>query len=346
MLHGALKAVTGGAALTRERCRAVFEHAVHDDTDPVALGGLLAALAARGETAEELAGAADALRGCMLPFEHDHPDAIDTAGTGGDGLATFNLSTAAAIVAAAAGARVIKHGNRKVSSACGSADLLECAGVPLELSPASARAVLDEVGITFLYAPAYHPALRAAAAVRRSLGVRTMLNLLGPLLNPGRVTRQVLGVGDGSSTALLAAALEELQPDRALVVHGAGGADELTLAGPNTVYGVGALAGRASGFDAADVKLNTAPVSSLAGGDATRNLQLLLDVLEGEPGPVADAVVLNAAAALVVAGVADDGADGVARAREAVRRGDADRTLRRWVVLARHLESIERRLGR
>jgi len=336
MLREALTDVLSGETLARGRARDVFALAIAPDTDPVLLGGFLAALAARGETAAEIAGAVDALRADMRPFEHDHDGAIDTAGTGGDATGTFNISTAAALVAAAAGATVIKHGNRKISSSCGSADLLAAAGVPLDLSPDAARAVLDEVGITFLMAPLYHPALKQAAPVRASLGVRTVLNFLGPLLNPGRVRRQVVGVGVADKAPILADVLRELEHERAYVVHGHGGADELTLSGPNATFAVGDV--EPHDFDADGLGLRRAPVDELAGGDAAANLWLLHDVVEGRAGPLADVVVLNAAAALTVAGIATDAADGVGRAREALARGDAARTLRAWTTTARRLQ--------
>ena len=332
-LADALRAVTGGATLDRDGARAVFAGALAEDTDPVLFGGFLAALATRGETAEEIAGAAAALRGAAEPFEHPFPEAIDTCGTGGDGLGTFNLSTAAAVVAAAAGAKVVKHGNRSVSSRCGSADLLEHAGVALDLDPAAGRAVLEEVGITFLFAPRYHPAMRFAAPVRGSLGVRTVFNFLGPLANPGRVRRQLLGVGDAARVEDFARALDELGTERALVVHGAGGADELTLAGSNRAVGVGDL--RAGPFDAEPLGLAPAPVEALAGGDAAENVALLGRLLDGEGGPLRDAVLLNAAAALVVAGVASEAADGVARAAESIDSGAARGTFAAWVDATR-----------
>ena len=331
-VRDALGQVLAGERLSRDQARQALGEAVSGETDAVPLGGLLCALAARGESADEIAGAVDALRASMTPFEHDHPDAIDTAGTGGDGLGTFNLSTAAALVAAAAGATVIKHGNRSVSSRCGSADLLEAAGVPLDLEPAAARRVLDEVGITFLMAPLYHPALRHAAPVRTALGVRTLFNLVGPLLNPGRVRRQVLGGGDGARGAMLAAVLEALGHERAYVIHGHGGADELTLSGANVCHVVGDAP--PADYLAASLGLATAPVTALEGGEAAVNLGLLHDVLGGAAGPLTDAVVLNAAAALVVAGVASDAADGVARAQVALASGAARGRLERWVTVA------------
>jgi anthranilate phosphoribosyltransferase len=329
----ALRESARGARLSREEARSVFGEALSVGADPILLGALLASMATRGEDVAEIAGAVDALRAAMIPFDHPFPEAIDTCGTGGDGLATFNLSTAAAIVAAAAGARVIKHGNRAVSSRSGSADLLEAAGLPLDLSPSAALSVLERVGITFLFAPAYHPALRAAAPLRRSLGIRTIFNLLGPLCNPGRVRAQLVGVGDARRGADLAAVLAALGLDRAFVVHGAGGADELTLAGENQVWSSGT--GASGGFHAEPLGLTSAPMSALAGGDAEHNLALLHRVLGGEAGPLFDAVVLNAGAALVVASRAESAAEGCALAREALRSGRARETFTLWIATAR-----------
>ena len=328
LLRAALREVLAGATLDRERARRVFGAGLDGEADPVLLGGLLTALAGRGETVEEIAGAAEALRERMVPLEHPFEDAVDTCGTGGDGLGSFNLSTAAALVAAAAGARVIKHGNRSVSSRCGSADLLEAAGIPLELGPAAAARVLEEAGITFLYAPAFHPAMRHAAPVRRALGVRTLFNWLGPLCNPGRVRRHLLGVGEASLLEPFAGILEVLGFERALVIHGAGGADELTLAGENRVRAVGEAP--AGGWSAAELGLPEAPVEALAGGDAARNLEILQAVLAGEGGPVAEAVVLNAAAALAAAGLEDQPEAACDRAREALDSGRAATILETW----------------
>lgn len=333
-LQDALRRVLAGDRLSRDETRDVFAGALSEGTDPVLFGGFLTALAARGETAAEIAGAAGALRDAALPFEHPFPEAIDTCGTGGDGLGMFNVSTASAIVAAAAGAKVVKHGNRSVSSSCGSADLLEAAGVVLDLTPAGARAVLEEVGVTFLFAPRYHPAMRFAAPVRKSLGVRTVFNFLGPLCNPGRVRRQLLGVSDGARLADFAAALAELGTERALVVHGAGGADELTLAGPNRVLPVGDL--EPGTLDAVALGLPPAPVEALAGGDVGESLALLHRLLDGaERGPLRDAVRLNTGAALVVAAVAKDPAEGLARATEALESGAARATFDDWVRVSR-----------
>jgi anthranilate phosphoribosyltransferase len=334
-LHAALDRVRGKGELSRAETRAVFSGILAGGFDADLLAALLRGLAARGETPAEIAGGADALREAMVPFEHGFEDAIDTCGTGGDGSGSFNLSTAAAVVAAAAGARVVKHGNRSQSSRCGSADLLEAAGIPLDLGADRSRAVLEGAGITFLFAPAHHPALRHAAPVRKSLGIRTIFNFLGPLANPGRVRRQLVGVPEERRVGEIASALVELGHESALVVHGAGGADELTLAGANHVRSVGRAPNLR--FDAEALGLLQAPLASLRGGDAAANLRLLRLVLDGTAGPLLDAVILNASAALVVAGIASGAEDGTRRAGEAISSGAARRTMTRWVDLAREV---------
>lgn len=338
-LSGALRHVLEGGRLTRTESAAVFGDALASENDPAQLGGFLCALATRGEECDEIAGAADALRSRMEVFEHGHPTAIDTCGTGGDGLHSFNISTAAAIVAAAAGAKVVKHGNRSVSSKSGSADLLEAAGVRLDLDAEGARAVLEETGITFLFAPRYHPSMRFAGPVRKSLGVRTVFNFLGPLCNPGRVRRQLLGVGVGDRLFDFASVLGTLGCDRGLVVHGAGGADELTLAGMNRALVVGSTdstphdAGEA--WSPATLGLDPANIEALRGGDPADNLGLLHDVLGGTTGPLLDAVALNAAAALWVAGLEATPADALLNARDTLLSGRARTTLERWVDVSK-----------
>ncbi len=327
-LAEAIRKVEAGGPLSRAESRAVFSSALSAESDRELLGRFLLALARRGETAAEITGAAEALREKMIPFEHGETGVLDTCGTGGDGLGSFNLSTAAALVAAAAGARVVKHGNRSISSRCGSADLLEAAGIPLDLGPGPARAVLDEVGITFLFAPRYHPAMRHASAVRRTLGVRTIFNYLGPLCNPGGVRRHLLGVGERERVPDFVQALGDLGIERGYVVHGGGGADELTLEEDNLAVPVGDAP--ALRFEPSALGLSAAPVAALEGGDASRNLALLRGLLDGEAGPLRDAVLLNAAAALVVAGRASEAAEGVERAREALDSGCARRTLSDW----------------
>ena len=336
-LRSALARVKEGGTLSRSEARSVVSESLGAGCDGELLADLLRALAARGETPAEIAGGADALREAMVPFPHDRANAIDTCGTGGDGHGTFNLSTAAAIVAAAAGAVVIKHGNRSQSSRCGSADLLEAAGIPLDLAPDRSRAVLDEVGITFLFAPAHHPALRHAAPVRKAIGSRTIFNFLGPLANPGRVRRQLVGVPEERRVREIAAALAELGHEHGYVVHGAGGADELTLAGANLAEPVGGSPRER--FDGDALGLARAEVVALRGGGAADNLRLLRSVFDAEASAHLDAVILNAAAALVVAGIAQDALDGARRAGEAIASGRARNTLTRWVAVSREVAS-------
>lgn len=328
--------VLAGAVLTRDESRALFGEALVEDVDQEALADLLTGMARRGESVEEIIGGAQALRAAMIPFVHDAPDAVDTCGTGGDGLGSFNLSTAASLVAAAAGARVVKHGARSVSSKCGSADLLEAAGVCLELDPAQARVVFDEVGMVFLFAPAFHPAMRFVAPVRKRLGIRTIFNYLGPLCSPGGVRRQLLGVGVGAQLDDYAVALAALGAERAYVVHGAGGADELTLAGPNHVRAVGSVPEPA--FDARELGLPPAPVESLAGGEAAENLSMLESLLSGEKGPVRDTVLQNTAATLVVAGVCESPLEALARGAEAIDSGGGRRVLDELVQVSARVE--------
>ncbi len=340
-VRAALERVLDGERLARADLRAALGEVFLGEADPVAFGGLLVALAQRGETREELIGAAEAMRAAMVPFAHDAPNAVDTCGTGGSGLDTFNVSTASALVAAAAGAQVIKHGNRSASSKSGSADLLEAIGLPLELDPEAAREVLDEVGITFLFAPRYHPAMRHAGPVRRSLGVRTLFNLLGPLCNPGGVRRQVLGVYDHKRVGDLVFALQELGGERGLVVQGAGGADELTLQGVNVVREYGGLNVR--GFqDPAGLGLEPTPLALSCGGDVQANARELRGLLAGEAVPSRSLVLLNAAAALVVAGVAESAEDGVAQASAALEEGAVSAKLDAWVQSAQRAAGAKR----
>jgi len=324
-----LRQVLAGKTLGTEETQALFHEVLEGEVDPALLGGLLVGLAQRGESSGEVAGVALALRKSMRQFEHDEPGAIDTCGTGGDGLGMFNVSTAAAFVAAGAGAKVIKHGNRSVSSKSGSADLLEALGGRLEVTDDAARAALGETGFTFLYAPSFHPAMRHAGPVRRALGVRTIFNLVGPLANPGRVKRQIVGVPSIEFARLIAGALESLGCERGFVVHGAGGADELTLAGENVALAVGNAPEVQTG--AMQLGLTRAGVEELAGGDAHANAGLMNDLLAGGAGPLRDAVLLNAAAALVAAGIAAGTAEGLERAREAIDSGAARSVLDGWV---------------
>lgn len=297
-----------------------------------ATAGFLIALRAKGETIREIAAAARVMRRHALKVQlARHMNAVDTCGTGGDQSGTFNLSTGAALLAAAAGATVAKHGNRAVSSRSGSADVLEALGVHLDLPPEELARCAEEVGVTFLFAPAHHAATRHAVGPRRDLGVRTLFNLLGPLTNPAGVRRQVLGVYDPEWVEPLAHVLLELGAERALVVHGDGGIDELSLSGPSRVAELRDGTVRLYTLSPEELGLQRAPLSALAGGDAAHNAGILRRVLEGAEGPQADAVALSAGAALYVAGVAESVREGVALAQGALKDGRARWTLDRLV---------------
>ncbi len=300
-------------------------------SDPLK-AALLAALAVKGETADEIAGAAAAMRRRVVPIPHGRDDLVDTCGTGGDGAGTFNISTAAALVAAAAGVTVAKHGNRSVSSRSGSADVLAALGVEIALPPEAAARALDEVGIAFLFAPLYHPAMKEVMPVRRELGVRTLFNVLGPLTNPAGARRQLLGVFAPHLVETAARVLADLGSDHALVVHGSDGLDEITTTGPTTIGEARRIA-VPGGEARIEVRVYTvvpeelgvprARPEDLVGGSPEENAAALERVLAGEEGPLADIIALNAGAALYVGGAAASIAAGVERAREALASGAA-----------------------
>lgn len=308
--------------------------------EPVQVAAVLVALRAKGESSHEVAAAARAMRAraISVPVADPHR-AVDTCGTGGDGADTVNISTAAALVAAAAGVPVAKHGNRSVSSRCGSADVLEAAGVSLELDPDQLGRLHDEVGIAFLFAPRLHPAMASVMPVRRALRVRTVFNLLGPLTNPAGVSRQVVGVWGPEVQVLVAGALAELGAAHALVVHSEDGLDELSVAAPTSVVEVrdGEVAGSWI-VDPTDLGLAAGDPESLRGGEVEDNARRLEAILGGEErSAAAEAVALNAAAALVVAGQVGDLGEGVERAREVLRAGLAAERLHRLAVRSREL---------
>jgi anthranilate phosphoribosyltransferase len=262
-----------------------------------------------------------------VPLARPRPDALDTCGTGGDGAGTFNISTVAAIVVAACGVPVAKHGNRSASSKCGSADVFEALGVDVTAGPATAEACLAQAGLAFFFAPTYHPSMRHVAPVRRELGVRTAFNLLGPLTNPAGARRQVVGVPRPELTELVAKALGMLGSERAWVVHGADGLDEISTTGYTKVSEARGGAVRTFYVHPADAGLRKASLSDLAGGDAAGNARLTRQILAGETGPARDIVLLNAGAALLVAGAVTSLGDGIVTAGAAIDRGAATATL-------------------
>lgn len=332
MLRDTLNLVLDGQDLSRRAAREALEHIMTGAADPAQVAALLAALRTKGETGDELAGFAETMRrhATRVPIRRDGP-VIDTCGTGGDGASTFNISTASAFVAAAGGAVVAKHGNRSVSSKCGSADVLEALGVPLGLGVEGVARCIEEAGIGFLFAPNHHPAMRHVMPVRRALGVRTAFNLLGPLTNPAGARRQVLGVFDPDYTEVVAWALAGLGAERALVVCGEDGRggvlDELSLSGETLIAELKDGEVHTWALRPEDVGLRPAPVEALKGGDAQQNAAALESILGGEPGPRGDAVALNAGAALFVAGLADSLQGGVDAARALLADGAGARTL-------------------
>jgi anthranilate phosphoribosyltransferase len=321
--------VTSGGSLTREEAREVGRDLASGTFESVEVAALLGALAARGEIPDEVTGLAEAFREAASPFP-PYPGAVDTCGTGGDHRGTFNVSTVAALLVASMGVPVAKHGNRSVSSSCGSADLLESAGYPVSEAPASARDRLDEHGFAFLFAPVYHPAMARVAPIRKALGVRTTFNLMGPLLNPAGVRRQVVGVFDEGRMSLAAEALVELGAERALVVHGRGGYDEAVLCAPTRVLETkGDKIGRYE-LSASDFGFAEGKPEDLAGGDAERNRALFLEILSGEGNRgLMCTVAANAALALRAVGSCENLRDGAGRALEQLGSGEVEAYFRR-----------------
>jgi anthranilate phosphoribosyltransferase len=317
-----LERLLAGQDLPREETEALFGRLMDGELSPVQKASLLVALRMKGESASEIAGAAQAMRQRVVSIPHGQAQAVDTCGTGGDGRGTFNVSTAAAFVAAAAGVPVAKHGNRSVSSRCGSADVLAALGVPIEVSPAAAGQALDAVGIAFLFAPRLHPAMREVMPVRKELGVRTIFNVLGPLTNPAGTRRQVMGVYAEALVERIAQVQVELAAEHALVVHGQG-LDEITTTGPSRLAEV--RDGRVKVFTVQpeDFDLPRARPEDLLGGDPEINAEQMRRVFAGEPGPLADITALNAGAAIYVGGLAESLQDGVRRARQLLRTGAA-----------------------
>ena len=337
VVRQALAMVIEGATLGQDEASAAMGAVMDGEATPAQLAALLVALRMRGETVDELAGFAGAMRDRVLRVEAP-AGAIDVVGTGGDRSGTINISTAAALVVAADGVPVAKHGNRAITSRSGSADVLDALGVRIDHDPASASVALGEVGFAFLFAPGFHPAMRHAGPTRRELGVRTAFNLLGPLTNPAGVRRQVLGVGDAPTAARLAEVAARLGTERTLVVHG-DGVDELPLDGTGMVHDVGPDGTEAYRVDPAALGLRAASVADLAGGDPDENARLLEAVLAGEAGPHRDAVLLNAAVGFVAAGTVEDLAAGVERARSAIDAGTPVRLLERLRAERRRAEA-------
>ena len=322
------------AHLSEAEAGEVFGWILDGDASDEDIGRFLIALSKRGETADEIAGAARALRARLLPIAAPD-DAVDCCGTGGDGHHTLNVSTAVSLVVAACGVPVAKHGNRAASSKSGAADTLEALGLDMDAAGHTAEKTLAELGICFLFAKNHHPAMARIQPIRKQLGVRTIFNLMGPLSNPARVERQLIGIARPAYVPIYAEALAKLGTQYSFIASGDEGLDELSLAGGNELAVVENYDFAMRRVDAADVGLAHAPIEAIRGGDAAHNAKALEALLMGTPGPYRDAVLFNAAATLVVGGRTDDWAEGAAMAGEALDSGGARKLLADWIAMAR-----------
>ncbi len=326
MIRDAIALLVAGDDLNRGQAEATMDDIMNGEATDAQVAGFLVALRLKGETVEEIVGLVTSMRAHATRIAA--PDgAVDTCGTGGDGSGTFNISTAAAMVARGAGAPVAKHGNRSASSICGSADVLEALGVPLSLTPVQVEGCLERTGICFMLAPIFNPAMKHAAAPRKDLGVRTVFNFLGPLANPAGVRRQSVGVASAQMAPLIAQVLKELGHERALVFHSQDGLDELSTAAPSHVWELRNGEVREYDVDGAALGLSQGRADDLKGGEASVNAGIITAVLDGEEGTRRDVVLLNSAAALVAAALADDLAVGLEMARVSIDSGAARRSL-------------------
>lgn len=336
MIAEVLKKLVERVDLTREEAAGAMRDIASGTATPGQIGAFLAALRAKGETVEELTGAAQVMRAQVDKVQVRREVFVDTCGTGGDGQSTFNISTAAAFVVAGAGVTVAKHGNRSVSSRSGSADVLAALGVELELPKAAVESCIEELGIGFLFAPKLHPAFKAAGAVRRELGVRTVFNLIGPLSNPAGARHQVMGVFSASLVPVIGQVLARLGSLHAMVVHG-DGLDEVSVTGETRLCEVLPSGTTERTVTPEELGLARHPAGSLAGGEPAHNARILREILEGQKGAPRDAVLANAAAALVVGGAAQSLAEGVRLAASAIDRGAALEKLQRLVARTQEL---------
>ncbi len=334
MIQDALARLLDGQDLSRDEARQVMDTIMSGEATPGQIGGFLVALRLKGETADEIAGSAEAMRAHAIGVHPKREDLVDTAGTGGDGGRTFNISTAAALLAAAAGAGVAKHGNRSVSSASGSADVLEQLGFQLDLEPDRIAESIDELGFGFMFAPTHHPAMKHAGPVRRELAARTVFNVLGPLTNPAGARAQVMGVYSPELVPVIADVLAQLGARRAFVVHGAGGIDELSPAGPNLVCEVVDGDVRRREIDPLELGVERCDPADLRGGTPAENAQKIREVFEGGNGGRRSAILLNAAGAIAAGGHAKDLKEGVGLAREAIDNGAAGERLEALIAFS------------
>ena len=337
MIREAIDTLVSGRSLEFQEAASVMSEIMEGEATPAQLGAFLTALRLKGETAQEIAGMATVMREKALRVEVDGP-LVDSVGTGGDGKNTFNISTAAAFVAAGAGLKVAKHGNRAASGTCGAADVLEVLGVKLELSPDSVARCINDVGIGFMFAPVFHPAMRHAGPVRREIGIRTVFNILGPLTNPAGAQSELLGVAYPELGETMAQVMKLLGADHVLVVHGHGGLDELSLSGDNSVWELQGGEVRRWTLNPADTGLPACSVEDIAGGTKEENAETMRRLFKGEKGPVRDTVLLNSAGVLLAGGKVHNIAQGVEAAVAIIDGGDALRKLDALVELSQSLE--------
>ncbi len=336
MIQEAISSVVSGLSLSGEEAAQVMEEIMTGEATPAQFGAFVTALRLKGETPDEIAGMARVMREKALRVQSDG-DLVDTCGTGGDGSHTINVSTIAAFVTAGAGLRVAKHGNRAITSACGSADVMEAAGVKVDLGPEAVEQCIREVGIGFMFAPTFHPAMRYAGPPRREIGIRTVFNILGPLTNPAGARSQVLGVADGALGEKMAMVLQRLGCQHALVVHGEDGLDEISIAAPSQIWEL--KDGNIYNFSVTpeDLGLSRAAASDVQGSSIDDNLAAMNGVLSGERGPARDIVLLNASAALAAGNAVDNLKQGIMAASESIDSGKAMDKLRALAELSQKL---------
>jgi anthranilate phosphoribosyltransferase len=337
MIREAIAKLVAMVDLSQQEAEGVMHEIMHGEATPSQISAFLTALRMKGETVAEITGCATAMRANALAVKTRQRELVDTCGTGGDEVGTFNISTTVAFVVASAGVAVAKHGNRSVSSRCGSADLLESLGAKIELGPEDAARCIDEVGIGFLFAPHLHPAMKHAMPSRREMGIRTIFNLLGPLTNPASATAQLLGVYDADLTEPLAQVLSLLGTHQALVVHGANGVDELSTTGANKVTQLRDGEITTYYLEPGELGLPPASLEDLQGGRPQENVEITLGMLRGDKGPKRDVVLLNAAAALVIAQKAPDLEHGLGMAAQAIDSGQALKKLEHFVQFSQSL---------
>lgn len=327
--------------LSEKEVMSVMNCIMNGEATQSQIGGFLTALRFKGETVEEIIGCARVMREKSVKVEHQLPYCIDTCGTGGDGSHTFNISTAATMVAASAGAKIAKHGNRAMSSSSGSADVLEALGVNIRLSPEQVGKCIEEVGIGFMFAQLFHQSMKHAAAARKELGIRTVFNILGPLTNPANAKGQLIGIFDGNMTGMLAEVLRGLGTERAMVVHGCDGLDEITTTGPTKISELKDGVIEEYYIDASDFGIPRSKPADLIGGDAAFNANIIKSILDGEKGPGRDIVLINAAAALYVAKCSKDLKEGIIVAGEMIDSGRAARKMEELRAFTQAAANVE-----